>query len=96
MYQIMHKRELNSSVTEMEIHAPLVANKAKLGKDPKVQNYPALEDKFMSLLDQYMTARYESRLRGEMGIMYDWHKQLQRILGRDQVLCLMPETEIVF
>lgn len=73
-----------------------VANKAKLGKDPKVQNYPALEDKFMSLLDQYMTARYESRLRGEMGIMYDWHKQLQRILGRDQVLCLMPETEIVF
>jgi protease-4 len=73
-----------------------VANKAKLGKDPKVQNYPALEDKFMSLLDQYMTTCYESRLRGEMGIMYDWHKQLQRILGRDQVLCLMPETEIVF
>ena len=32
MYQIMHKRELNSSVTEMEIHAPLVANKAKPGQ----------------------------------------------------------------
>ena len=73
-----------------------VANKAKLGKEPKTQNYPALEDPFMSLLDKYMVSRYESRLQGEMGVLYEWHKQLQRILGRDQVLCLMPETEIVF
>lgn len=73
-----------------------VANKAKLGKEPKTQNYPALEDPFMSLLDKYMVARYESRLQGEMGMLYDWHKQLQRILGRDQVLCLMPEGDIVF
>ena len=71
-----------------------VANKAKLGKDPKTQNYPALEDPFMSLLDKYMVARYESRLQGEMGLLYDWHKQLQRILGRDRVLCLMPEEKI--
>ena len=73
-----------------------VANKAKLGKDPKTQNYPALEDPFMSLLDKYMVTRYESRLQGVMGVLYEWHKQLQRILGRDQVLCLMPESEIVF
>ena len=73
-----------------------VANKAKLGKEPKTQNYPALEDPFMSLLDKYMVTRYESRLQGEMGMLYEWHKQLQRILGRDQVLCLMPEGEIVF
>ena len=71
-----------------------VANKAKLGKEPKTQNYPALEDPFMSLLDKYMVARYESRLQGEMGLLYDWHKQLQRILGRDRVLCLMPEEKI--
>ena len=73
-----------------------VANKAKLGKEPKTQNYPALEDPFMSLLDKYMVARYESHLQGEMGLLYDWHKQLQRILGRDQVLCLMPEEKIYF
>ena len=48
----------------------------------------------MSLLDKYMVTRYESRLQGEMGLLYDWHKQLQRILGRDHVLCLMPEGEI--
>ena len=73
-----------------------VANKAKLGKEPKTQNYPALEDPFMSLLDKYMVARYESRLQGEMGLLYDWHKQLQRILGRERVLCLMPEEKIYF
>ena len=73
-----------------------VANKAKLGKEPKTQNYPALEDPFMSLLDKYMVAHYESRLQGEMGLLYDWHKQLQRILGRDRVLCLMPEEKIYF
>ncbi len=73
-----------------------VANKAKLGKDYKTQNYPTIEDKWMSLLDKYMVSRYESKLQGEMGMMYEWHKQLQRIMGRDYVLCLMPEEEIRF
>lgn len=73
-----------------------VANKAKLGKDYKTQNYPAIEDQFMAMLDKYMVTKYESRLKGEMGVLYDWHKQLQRILGRDRILCLMPEEEIQF
>ena len=73
-----------------------VANKAKLGKDYKTQNYPAIEDQFMAMLDKYMATRYESRLKGEMGVLYDWHKQLQRILGRDRILCLMPVEEIQF
>ena len=72
-----------------------VAKKAKLD-DYKTQNYPAIKDPFMSMLDKYMVTRYESRLQGEMGLMYEWHKQLQRILGRDQVLCLMPVEEIRF
>ena len=71
-----------------------VANKAKMGKDYKTQNYPTQSDKLMEMLDKYMVSRYEARLRGEMGLLYDWHKQLQRIMGRDQVLCLMPEGEI--
>ncbi len=73
-----------------------VANKAKMGKDPKTQNYPALEDPFLTMLDKYMVTRFESRLQGEMGLMYEWHKQLQRILGRDRILCLMPNEEIQF
>lgn len=73
-----------------------VADKAKMGDDYNTQNYPTLEDEFMTMLDKYMVTRYESRLRGEMGLMYDWHKQLQRIMGRDRILCLMPEEEIRF
>ena len=71
-----------------------VAKKAKLGDDYQTQNYPSLEDPFMSLLDKYMVQSYESRLQGEMGMLYDWHKQLQAILGRDRILCLMPEERI--
>ena len=73
-----------------------VANKAKLGKDFKTQNYPDLEDPFQSLLDKYMVTRYEARLKGDMGVLYDWHKQLMRILGRDRILCLMPVEDIQF
>lgn len=71
-----------------------VAKKAKLGNDYETQNYPAIEDPFQAILDKYMVTRYESRLQDEMGVLYDWHKQLQRILGRDHVLCLMPEGEV--
>ena len=71
-----------------------VAKKAKLGNDYETQNYPAIEDPFQAILDKYMVTRYESRLQAEMGVLYDWHKQLQRILGRDHVLCLMPEGEV--
>ena len=73
-----------------------VAKKANLGKDYKTQNYPELEDQFMSMLDKYMMGRYEARLQNEMGILYEWHKQLQVILGRDHILCLMPCEEIRF
>ena len=48
----------------------------------------------MSMLDKYMVGRYEAHLQGEMGVLYDWHKQLQAILGRDHILCLMPDEKI--
>ena len=73
-----------------------VAKKANMGTDYKTQNYPELEDQFMSMLDKYMVGRYEARLQGEMGLLYDWHKELQAILGRDHILCLMPYEEIRF
>ncbi len=73
-----------------------VADKAKMGKDYQTQNYPTMKDSFEALLDKYMVNRYEARLQGEMGLLYDWHKQLQRILGRDYILCIMPEEEILF
>ena len=44
--------------------------------------------------DGYRISGRTVTARTEMGLLYDWHKQLQRIMGRDQVLCLMPEGEI--
>jgi len=73
-----------------------VAKKAGLDERCKTQNYPAIEDPFLTMLDKYMVTRYESQLKDEMGMLYEWHTQLQRILGRDQILCLMPVEEIRF
>ena len=73
-----------------------VAKKAKLGDDYSTQNYPEMKDQFQAILDKYMVTRYESQLKGEMGVLYEWHQQLMRILGRDQVLCLMLDLEIQF
>ena len=73
-----------------------VANKAKLGDDYSIQNYPEMKDKFEAMLEKYTKGRYESRMREELGPLYEWHQQLMRILGRDRILCLMPEGEIQF
>lgn len=73
-----------------------VAKKAGLDERCKTQNYPTIEDPFLAILDKYMATRYESKLKGEMGLLYEWHTQLQRIMGRDQILCLMPVEEIKF
>lgn len=72
-----------------------VATKAGL-KDGKykTQNYPALETDWRTLLNSYMAGQYEMRLKGEMGILYEYHKELTRILGRRHVLCLM-EAEVL-
>ena len=72
-----------------------VANKAKLGDDYSTQNYPEIKDKFEAMLEKYTKTRYEARMREEMGQFYEWHQQLMRILGRDRVLCLMPD-EVIF
>lgn len=71
-----------------------VAQKAGMKKDVKTQNYPALVPSWKDMLSQAMAAQYEMKLQGEMGILYDWHKQLQKIGQRDHILCLLPEQVI--
>ena len=36
----------------------------------------------------------EEKLKQEMGLFYTSYSQLEAILNRDHVLCLMPEFEI--
>lgn len=70
------------------------AKKANLGDEYVTQNYPAPVNEFENMMEQYMVSKYESRLQGEMGFLYEYHKMIQRILGRQHVLCLMEETVI--
>lgn len=69
------------------------AAQAKI-KDYKTQNYPAPVSQFEKLFGDYMTQQYEARLKGDMGMLYDYHKQLTRIMGRDHVLCIMEKPVI--
>ena len=67
-----------------------VAKQAKLKADSyEVQNYPGTEDKWQKMLKNYMVMQYEQQLQGEMGFLYEYHKQLTRMLNRDHILCIM-------
>ncbi len=69
------------------------AKKANI-KDYKTQNYPAPSSEFDEFLNQFMQQRYEARLKEEMGFLYEYHKQLTSIMGRDHILCIMEQPII--
>jgi len=71
-----------------------VAKKLKMGDDYETQNYPEVKDRFEALLEKYMNTSYEARLKEELGPLYEWHQEMQRILRRDHILCLMPVQDI--
>ena len=73
-----------------------VAKKLNMGDDYKTQNYPAVKDKFESFMEKYMNSSYEARMQEEFGPLYEWHKEVQRILRRDHILCLMPVSDIQY
>lgn len=72
-----------------------VASKAKLGKsDYQVNCYPELKTSWKQMLMQLGANQTEEKLKQEMGLFYTSYSQLEAILNRDHVLCLMPEFEI--
>jgi len=50
----------------------------------------------MEMLNSMQGMRIENEMRSRMGIFYNSYEQLQAILNRDRVLCLMEPIEIVF
>lgn len=70
-----------------------VAAKAKL-KDYVTVALPTPEDKLMKYLSKYMRAKMEETIKGETGEIYQYHDVIKRILGRDQLQCLMEPVEI--
>ncbi len=63
-------------------------------KKYETQNYPTPVNEWERFLSDYMAQQYEARLQGEMGMLYDYHKQLMQLLGRDHVLCIMEKPVI--
>lgn len=81
----------------LEAAVKWVAKKAKLGdSDYSVVDYPSLEPSFMDLLSSMQKMRIENDMRQRMGIFYTYYEQLQAIMGRDKVLCIMEPIEITF
>lgn len=60
----------------------------------KVATYPEIKNRWERMLEQYVTAKYETELRNEFGELYDYQKVLKRILGRERILCLMEPCDI--
>ena len=74
-----------------------VAKQAKLKDgDYSVCDYPNTEMSFMDMLSSMGYMKVESDIQKRMGIFYSSYEQLQAILQRDRVLCLMEPIEIKF
>ena len=72
-----------------------VAQKAGLAQDRYgVVTAPAIEMNWRSMLSSFASQKVEERLKEEMGLFYEYYDQLQAILNRRHVLCLMEYSEI--
>ena len=81
----------------LEAAVKWVAQQAKLKADGyKVVDYPNAEMSFFDMLSMMQTMRIESDMRTRMGLFYNYYEQLQAVLNRDRVLCLMEPIEIDF
>jgi len=74
-----------------------VAKQAKIKEgDYSVADYPIPEDSFITLLKSMGYAHVQNDLQQRMGLFYSSYEQLQAIMNRDRVLCIMEPVEIKF
>ncbi len=73
-----------------------VANKASLGDDYSISTHPDKEFSINSLLGKMAQTRVEEDMQRRMGVFYTYYEQLQAILNRDRVQCIMEPVEIDF
>ena len=73
-----------------------VAKKANLGDDYSIINLPEMDLSFKAMLGKMARSRVEADMQRRMGMFYTYYEQLQAILNRDQVLCIMEPVEIDF
>ena len=68
-----------------------VASEAGL-TDYGISYAPDQEDLFSKYFSKYVSMKTEEKLKAEIGPLYKCHKELTRILSRDNILCLAPEV----
>lgn len=74
-----------------------VAKQAKIkGDNYSVVDYPTPEESFLGMLKSMGYAHVQSDLQQRMGLFYSSYEQLQAIMRRDRVLCIMEPMDIKF
>ncbi len=72
-----------------------VASKAKLGdNDYHVASYPEIKSSWQQMLMELSSQQAQAKMQQEMGMFYTAYSELEAILNRDRLLCLMPKPEI--
>ena len=59
-----------------------------------VEEYPEVKNRWQRMFERYSEDVAESKLREQLGVLYDYQQVLKQVLGRQQVLCLMEPIEI--
>lgn len=73
------------------------AKQAKLKEgDYSVVDYPDQKMSFFDMMSSMYSMKIRNDMQQRMGMFYTYYEQLQAILNRDRVLCLMDPIEIDF
>ncbi len=70
-----------------------VADKAKL-TDYEVEELPVPDEEIFKYISKYMDMRAEEKLKENIGVLYQYHNEIKRIMSRDHVQCIMEPMVI--
>lgn len=74
-----------------------VASKAGLKKGKfSAKAYPSAEESFMAMFEQMQGAKVRTEMQQQMGVFYTSYVELQAVMGRRPVLCLMDPVNLTF
>lgn len=88
------KLKLVDEFGDLDSAVKYVAGKANLGEDYEITVMPDIEDNFMKYISKFADARAEATLKENLGVLYQYHKEIKRIMNRNQMQCIMEPIEI--
>ena len=88
------KLKLVDEFGDLDAAVKWVAKKANLGDDYELTVKPNPEDKWLKYVSQFAESRAEAALKDDLGVLYQYHKEIKRIMSRDRMLCIMEPTVI--